>query len=295
MSRRLLCASALGALAVAAAIPVGSATAGDSTARTSATPGTVYGGGHPPPNYRRGDSRSASMLSFEVAPDGQSARYSAALRGRCGSRFFGGRAPLAADGTLQVSGTSRERFGGGLAIVSYALTGRLDAVSGAGEVRGRFTFRRNGRTSRCSVAAPWQVRAGAPDPNAPGARATGALYGTTSQRIRSVPAPLTTRVSADGQRVLVGTTVLRTRCRRGGRTTGYSFPGARIGADGSFRSVERLTVRFPGGRDRFVATFAGRVGAQGAVGTVSLTVVSRSRGRVIDRCRTGTVQWTARA
>jgi hypothetical protein len=57
---------------------------------------------------------------------------------------------------------------------------------------------------------------------------------------------------------------------------------------------ERFTVRYSDARERFRVTVRGRVLPTGVGGRLSVTSVARSlTGRVIDRCRTGPVSFSA--
>jgi hypothetical protein len=57
---------------------------------------------------------------------------------------------------------------------------------------------------------------------------------------------------------------------------------------------ERFTLRYSDARERFRVTVRGRLTPTGVDGRLSVSSVARSlTGRVIDRCRTGPVAFSA--
>jgi hypothetical protein len=139
---------------------------------------------------------------------------------------------------------------------------------------------------RCdSGARAWNVRA------AGASTAAGAAYhGLTSQAAR----PFGFVLSAGASRVRVAAFDYRMRCRRGGFEWENVTPGGRIAADGTFSLRERFSRTWQQGRERFRVKVDGQVTATAVTGTLSVSSILRSRGgRVIDRCTTGRLTFSA--
>jgi hypothetical protein len=136
-------------------------------------------------------------------------------------------------------------------------------------------------------------------PAAP-APAGATLYGTTDQTRAGANAPVTIRVASDGRRLAAGLLGFDESCRHVRGVVAfpsiiYIVKPATIGADGSFRSVERNRFRMSHVIGHEVIVFAGRFTANGAAGTPRFTdrYFSRVSGKLVDICGTGNVSWTA--
>jgi hypothetical protein len=89
-------------------------------------------------------------------------------------------------------------------------------------------------------------------------------------------------------------------CARPGRRPPSNFEtfyeqGAAIRPDGTFRIVNTYTERYADGPDRGRVVIEGRFVPGGAIGTVQMSSVQRSRrdNRPIFRCRSGKHSWVA--
>lgn len=206
-----------------------------------------------------------------------------------------GSGALNADGSFRVT-FSRRR----LQLGASPRFRRRVVVSGqvrGADVVGRLEATASGNgVSGCQGAIDYLARS-APavgtDAAAPPAGAT--LIGRTGQA-KGGPFGLNLRVSPDGRRVTHLVAGARYTCRRlrPYQETNYS-PTIAIAADGTFRKVERFTVRFSDVVDSVTITTTGRFVAGGATGTWQARSVSRARGtrRIVDRCGTGRRSWSA--
>lgn len=213
---------------------------------------------------------------------GDSVVVRAYLTGRCGSAPVRRRVPLAADGWFSVAATTRgrPRDDRRLRRVSrFALAGRVAGSTATGTARMRLTFRRRGRVlGRCGTGDR-------------GWRAGTDLKGLTGQ---SGGRPRAFLLGVGGPRVTTAVFEYRLRCRRFAYEQINLTPGGPIAADGAFVLRERFTVRYSDARERFRVAVRGRVTPTGVGGRLSVTSVARSlTGRVIDRCRTGPVSFSA--
>lgn len=217
------------------------------------------------------------------------------LNGRSAEVEGVGRGPLAADGTFSVTYTR-----GRLQLTTSKGFRRNVTVTGrvvGGEIRGRIEATASGDGARgCRGAFDYVARVtpelgteSAPPP------AGRTLIGKTS-RVPGGPFAFNLRVSANGEAISHLVTGSRYSCRklRPYQETNYS-PPTPIRADGTFRKVERFKVRFSDVVDSVTITTTGRFVAGGATGTWRAQAVSRSRetGRIVDRCGTGQVTWSA--
>ena len=237
-------------------------------------------------------------LGFRIAGSRITVRGIALLRcrGNETSEVEGiGSGPLNADGTFRVTFTRRR-------LQPSTIRGRYTrrvVVSGqvsGGEIRGRLEATATGREVRdCSGAFDYVARSApalAGDPAPP--PANGTLVGMTNGR--GGPFALNLRVSADATRITQLVAGARYTCRRlrPYHETNYS-PPITINPDGTFRFVERFRINFRDAVERVTVTTEGRFVPGGATGTWQASTVARSKRtrRVIDRCGTGQVGWSA--
>jgi hypothetical protein len=204
------------------------------------------------------------------------------LTGRCGSAAMRRRVPLAADGSFSVATTARGRAPDDRRVrrvARFTLAGRVVGPTAAGTARTRLTFRRRGRVvGRCATGERgWQA----------GTNLTG-LTGQAGARPRAF------LLGVDGARVTSAVFEYRLSCRRFAYEQINLTPGGPIAADGTFVLREQFTLRYSDARERFRVTVRGRLTPTGVDGRLSVSSVARSlTGRVIDRCRTGPVAFSA--
>ena len=147
----------------------------------------------------------------------------------------------------------------------------------------------------------WSVRraggAAAPGP-APAAATT--LFGLTSQKASRARHAVVLRTADGGRSVERFLIAYRAKCDRG-RVVVFDeqnfSPEFDVAADGSFRNVERFTLRYADVVVRTTVVVRGQFDqAGGAAGRLSVTerFSSRRTGRRVDVCATGTRSWSAR-
>lgn len=231
---------------------------------------TDYGGGRVPD----------TIVSLRTS--GGSVVVRAYLTARCGSGALRRRVPLAPDGSFSVAATTRGRPRDDRRVrrVSrFTLAGRVAGSTASGTARMRLRFRRGGRVvGRCDTGERrWQAGTG--------------LKGLTSQ---ASGRPRAFLLGVRGTRVTRAVFEYRLRCRRFVYEQIDLTPGGRIAADGTFRLRERFTLRYSDARERFRVTVRGRLTPTGVGGRLSVSSVARSlSGRVIDRCRSGPISFSA--
>ena len=251
---------------------------------------TLYGGGTAPDSVRRANDQ-LTLVGFGVADDGSGVgRVTVNVAAGCGVAKVTRDIGLAADGTFTMEKTKTERVGGGVRQRSeVSMSGQIVGAVGSGTVRALVTFRRGGRVvERCdSGDRQWNVRAsGTPGAGSP----PGGYYGLTNQSGRAFAFVLTLA----GSRVRVAAFDYRMRCRRGGFEWENITPGGRLAADGSFSLRERFSRPWREGRERFRVKVDGAFTPSGVSGRLSVTSILRSPGgRVLDRCTTGRLRFSA--
>jgi hypothetical protein len=262
-------------------------------AGAAVTPGD-YGGGALGERFRTG----SGWMWARVAADG-SARVGGAFKVACGLTRFDAEVTPAADGTFSFSRVRRVRDGGFRLRATVTVRGRFDGAVASGMVVGRLRNQHpDGKVVHCSTRGkrPWQLRmAATPGPPAP-PQANGQYLGLTSQR-GSEPRPFALRVNGAGSRVTTSIFEYTRQCKRRSFWLNEVTPRGRIAADGRFSIRDRFTLRY---RDvpqveRFVARVDGQFAGGVVSGTLRVTSVARKRGtrRVVDRCDTGPLSFTA--
>lgn len=303
MSRRLRIGLLAGALAVLACAAVAPAAAPDRARTSAATPGVAYGGGALPESFQTFNRRRGVLLTLGVNGNGTAAVALVFVQTQCGIARFVAQPRIDANGEFRVTGLSRVRERGRrVGIIRYVVFGRFEPQSAAGGLETRLSFRRRGRrTSTCRLDADWQARTVQVPPGSGPPAAAGRYYGLTSQRLFGLPMPFAMRVSNDARRTVLAAAFVRRRCTvtRPELILPYSFPGAPIQGDGTFHSRERIAFRVRDARgrvvgtERFVARADGDIAGARADGTLSVRSHTNFRRGRDDRCRTGTVSWSA--
>ncbi|HEX5616949.1 MAG TPA: hypothetical protein VFX51_00930 [Solirubrobacteraceae bacterium] len=254
-----------------------------------------YGGGTPADSTQRAQ-RQLTTVGLRTRANGTATVW-VTVAARCGTGLVTRDVALGADGSFAFRRTVRDRIGGGVRRTArIRVNGLVAGTSASGSASAKLSFRRHGRvTAKCSSGTRgWQTRApisvGAPSP----ARPNTAYYGITSQQgSPSRVFPLVLKVDAGGRRVSTASFDYHLRCmHRAAYDSTNITPGAPIAADGSFHLLERFTIHWAEGNERFRVTVDGRFATDGMTGTVNVRSVLRSRrtGRLLDRCTTGSGQ-----
>lgn len=236
---------------------------------------------------------AGSMVIGLRAAGGSRIRVSATIVAPCASGSFSSTPTVAADGTFVATGAVRQRN----VRMRYELAGTLGATP-SGTATARLQRTVGGRTRHCSTGSvAWEARRPAGGIGVPAVAVPGLLLGTTGQRQRGARRGIVLGVATDGRsltRAIYGVTL---RCTGDARSVTFDLPrdAIAIAADGRFSDRESGSRRTRTMTTRYVERFAGIVGSTGAEGffSATLTIRSRSSGRRIGRCRSGTVRWMA--
>jgi len=251
------------------------------------------GGGTAPASVR--GYRSALTIVTLRPTAGGTVVVRALVQAQCGSAQITRRVPVAADGSFSLAATQRDHpreEPRARRVANVQIAGRLVGLVASGTATARIKFVLGGRVvSRCgSGRRAWQARGAAPQ-TVPGPPQPGrGYYGLTGQPTRAHA--LLVRVGAGGHRVATAVFEYRLTCRRRAVEASNVTPGGPIAADGTFHLRERFAVHYSNAIERFRVKVDGAFTPTGVNGTVSVTSVARSEGRVIDRCRTGAVTFT---
>jgi hypothetical protein len=258
-----------------------------------------YGGGAIASGFTYAKGGRYTTMALRVDPSRTSVLVTARVGSRCGSSELVRRVPLAGDGSFTVRATSRKR-------VQFkrfqrktqkvVIFGRVDGGGGSGNARAKVTYRTHGHIDGvCRVRKQsFQVRAAGPEP-APGpARPSTTYHGLTSQRAGK-PRAFVLRVDRRAKRVKTAIFQYTRRCQTGTYSLGNISPGARIRAGGAFSKTERFAIGFSNAVEHFRVRTNGQFTPNGVKGTIKVTSVARARsnGRVIDRCRSGSIGFAA--
>jgi hypothetical protein len=236
----------------------------------ASAPAADYGGGNAPD----------TVVTLRTGADSVVVR--AHLVAGCGAAAVRRRVALAPDGSFSLAATVRGRAPDDRRVrrsARFTLAGRVAGATASGTARMRLTFRRGGRVvGRCSTGQrPWRAGTG--------------HYGLTSQ---DGGRPRALLLDREGPRIATAVFEYRLRCRSRAFERINVTPGGPVAPDGTFLLRERFTLRFADARERFRVTVRGRFTATGVGGRLSVRSVARSPGgRVLDRCRTGPVAFTA--
>jgi hypothetical protein len=280
-------AAALAAVALLAGAPARGDEDGPSSARTAQAP--VHYGGGIAPSLRRGG------VSMSLAHDGDAVRARASITVSCRGLSIPNTVVLAR-GTA--AGTTV--FARGSAVVvrrlrlHFRLTGSVaaDRITAAATLRLR---RRAGGPRGCERIGSFPVvlrREGVPtgEPARPAPRTI--WRGVTAQRADGVRLPLQVAVAGDGR--VVARWHADLRCGGFRLPVDNWSPPVRVGADGAFVKRERFRLRYRDGIvERYRMVFRGRFLTDGVTGTLRARLTASRRGRLLGRCDSGTVPYSA--
>jgi hypothetical protein len=260
------------------------------------TPGDYGGGGAFGGTFRKGDS----WMWARVGTDGR-ARIAGAVKVPCGLVRFDAEVTPAADDSFRFGRVRRVREADGTRLRTVAtVSGRFEGNTAVGEVYGRLRIRRpNGRVVKCTTGnpKPWQLRQPVPVTGPGPPQGTTTYLGLTSEQ-GSEPRPFLLRVGRNTGRVAFAVFDYTRRCGRDAYLLNNITPGGPIRPDGTFSLRERFTLRYtrPRQAERFLVAVDGQFAAGAVTGTVRVTTVVRRRGsrRVVDRCDTGPLTFSAR-
>lgn len=188
-----------------------------------------------------------------------------------------------ADG-VNFNANGRTRLGRGY--VRVTLTGTLAADAATGTARVRTTGCRTYRN-------PFTLRTPSAPAGAAAVPAPGTLmFGTTSQAVGAMALPVTIRVAKNGRVAMSSQTLVQ--CSRIRLPVLDFTPTRAVRPDGTFGGTQRYTIRYKDLRESYSVTVRGAFLADGATGTINVTLRQRdSKGRY-PLCRSGQQTWAAR-
>ncbi len=289
--------------AIAVASICTAATAGVAYAQSEAPPVGNYGGGAIAVPVSEKTIAKDMLLAIRARSGGRIG-VDGQLAASCAPGTIAGDAKLAADGSFTLRGTSTRRpLVGVTETTTFVVKGALTADAGYGTASVTVRVRAKRRAARTckSRTVSWAVRrAGPPGAPAP-APAESTLYGLTSQSGARAKRALVLHATSGGRsidRLVLGYRVTCERHRVVVSDDVNFSPEFDVGADGSFRTVERFNRTFADVRLRTTVVVSGQFDqAGGAAGTLAVTqrYTDRKTGRSVDACTTGTRTWSARS
>jgi hypothetical protein len=189
-----------------------------------------------------------------------------------------------ADG-VNFTADGRTRLGRVFVRVHLAGTLAPDSATGTARVR----------TTGCgSYRNPFSLRTPSAPAGPAAVPAPGTLmFGFTSQAAGGMALPVAIRVTKNG-RVSASTQSL-VQCGRVRLPVYDLTPTRAIRPDGTFGGAQSYTIRYRGLIERYRVSLRGQFHADGATGTLSVTLRQRTSKRRYPACRSGRVTWAARA
>lgn len=289
--------------AAAAAIAAAAWTGAVAPAPTAGAPAANFGGGAIAVPVDEDTVAKDMLLSVRSQADGN-AGIDGQIFTSCGPGTIRGVAKLAADGSFTLRGSARRRPVAGVSeTTTFTVRGALTADGGSGTARATLRIDpRRGETKTCrSRTVSWTMRrAGAAAAPGPAPAAATTMFGLTSQQASRARHAVVLHTAHGGRSIERFLIAYRAKCDRG-RVVVFDeqnfSPEFDVAADGSFRSVERFTLRYADVVVRTTVVVRGQFDqAGGAAGRLSVTerFSSRRTGRRVDVCATGTRSWSAR-
>jgi len=288
--------------ALAIGFVAAAATAGVALAQAPATPSGNFGGGAIAVPVDEDTVAKDMLLSIRALANGRMG-VDGHLYTACGQATITGKTRLGADGRFTLRGdATRKPVVGVTERTNFTVTGRLTADGGTGTARATVRARSGKRAPRTckSRTVSWTVRrTGGPAAPAP-APADATLFGLTAQDGPNAKRAVVLHATKGGRAIDRLVLAFRAPCdrRRVIVTDDVNYsPEFDVGADGSFRSVERFRLNFPDVTQHTTVVVRGQFDQAGAVaGTVAVTqrYTNRRNGKRVDECRTATQSWSAR-
>lgn len=262
---------------------------------------TAYGGGR---LYESGDRLhlfTVSVLRYGAVNQARfRAKVTLTCRGGLAEGDFGGNLVLTGE-VGAGRGARTQRQDRGSIRYRWSMEIRFDGSRGYGTLTFHATLRQGGRAYRCvsQRARPFAVAEAPAAVEGPGvALAPNAALAGTAERLYDgeLRSPVMIVANRTGRQVGAFWSVLGRCSNSPDWRYMNATPFTRVRSDGSFVRNERYSVRFLGGIvERYRVSFAGRIVAGAATGTLRLRVRAVRRGRTLNRCDSGTQQWRAAA
>jgi hypothetical protein len=199
---------------------------------------------------------------------------------------------FSASGAIASTGAFGEKLRGQFGMAGTAAADRVD-----GKLTTTLKRTRKGKTASCQVRGlngSFATRAPATPSGATTQSLRAPLYGTSSGRVGDVYGSVVVRPATQAGRVYLLWSS-DGRCDHGDAKPFVNVtPAMRLDKHGAFSRHEQFTESFSDSAITFRADTTGRLGTDGAGGSVRLRQTVRSpRGKLLRRCDTGTLRWTA--
>lgn len=208
---------------------------------------------------------------------------------------FAASTTIGSDGVFVVRGTTYRTEDAGRSRSTYEVRGTMTPSAAEGTARVADPYL-NGE--KCdSGAVKFAARRPDGKVGSPGAKPSANYYGLTSQRnARGTREPVIVRATSNGRRVARAFASVTLRCGNGERRQSAALTDTNLKIRGG-RFGYRLKLGTNVSPVAVAETFRGRIGADGATGTLSSSIIVRhpnsSRTNRRATCRTGRVSWTA--
>jgi hypothetical protein len=260
-------------------------------------PPTFGGGGLPAASPPRGHYLPTVDLALQPQAGGRIGMlFDSTLK--CGGEVTDvlGSGDAAWNGTsFRISGHNAQSFGSGRLKYRWTVKGQVSGDTARGTLR--ITGRTRSHTCRRKPNRAFVVRVAGPRSGAPAKPARRAFYVGTSNfpLFKTVQAPVMLRATKDARKIAAEWT-MDAKCTKGAPHHFLNFtPAMRVRADGTFSRTERFSVRYIDGLIRYRPTFAGRITADGATGTLRLRarIFNRKGTKLKTRCDSGVIRWNA--
>jgi hypothetical protein len=197
-----------------------------------------------------------------------------------------------AAGAIASTGAFGEKLAGRFSMAGTASVQRID-----GRLTTTLKRTRKGKTASCQVRGlngSFATRAPATPSGATKQTLSAPLYGTSSGAVGDLYGSVVVRPSTQAGRIyLVWSS--DGKCDHGdAKPFVNTTPAMRVDKHGAYSRHEQFTESFADSQVSFRADTTGRLLTDGASGTIRLRQTVRSpRGKLLRRCDTGTLRWTA--
>jgi hypothetical protein len=260
-----------------------------------------------PTRYGGGNIVQGGLLLVSASLGGGQLQYRMWVQAACPGHddqplVMEGTAPVAPDGSFSAEGQGQSQGTVGERITApYKVSGVANSAFVEGMMTTSVRRTRNGRTTTCRLRvsgkrfhAPLAIEAVEPYST----MLTMPLFGLTRDVPGHRPVPIVIRKGRIGTHVFAAW-VATPSCDRPGVEV-FDFanvtPLMRLGRHGGFARHERFTLRFHDGKVGVRADTTGTMQVASARGTIRLreTQYAKDGRRVIARCDTGVLHWSAR-